>query len=239
PPSQSYRSSSCAPPVHQPEQHQPVYRPPLRPLPSQSYRPSSPPEPPKHEDDIQEDQLNEHYLVLRAHANKEQDEMERCLNESHEAHRREDHAAAKDLLKQGKIHKQKMEQLNTEASNRIYHENNRDCRPGEIDLHRLRVKEAIARTDAALEEAKRRGYSKIRIIVGKGLHSEGGEAKVRPAIKGLMRKYQLVAKFDRSNSGVLVVKLNESPGPTRHRQPLGNSNRRSRRRRRQASNIGT
>ncbi len=39
-------------------------------------------------------------------------------------------------------------------------------KPGEIDLHGLYVKEAIAYTDAALEEAKLRGDSEIRLIVG-------------------------------------------------------------------------
>ncbi len=46
--------------------------------------------------------------------------MERCFNESREAHSRGEGAAAKDLSKQGKIHKQKMEQLNKEASDLIY-----------------------------------------------------------------------------------------------------------------------
>jgi DNA-nicking Smr family endonuclease len=163
--------------------------------------------------------------------------MARCKSESQDAYNRGDHAAAKDLSKQGKNHKQKMEQLNKDASDWIYHENNRDCRPGEIDLHRLRVKEAIARTDTALEEAKRRGDSEIRLIVGKGLHSEGGAAKVRPAIKGLMRKYKLVAEFDPSNSGVLVVELNGCP-PVRHRHHLGISHRRSSGRSRRTGNIG-
>ncbi|SJL10230.1 uncharacterized protein ARMOST_13614 [Armillaria ostoyae] len=110
-----------------------------------------------------------------------------------------------------------MEQLNKEASNWIYLENNRNRKPGEIDLHGLYVKEAIAYTDTALEEAKLRSDSEIRLIVCKGLHSEGGAAKVGPAIKNLMRKYQLVAEFDPSNSGVLVVKLNGLT-LTRHRQ---------------------
>ena len=41
-----------------------------------------------------------------------------------------------------------------------------DRNPGEIDLHGLYVKEAIAYTDAALKEAKLRGDSEIRLIVG-------------------------------------------------------------------------
>ncbi len=39
-------------------------------------------------------------------------------------------------------------------------------KPGEIDLHGLYVKEAIAFTDAALEAAKLRGDSEMRLIVG-------------------------------------------------------------------------
>ncbi|SJL06961.1 uncharacterized protein ARMOST_10303 [Armillaria ostoyae] len=168
PPSQSYQLLPYTPPVHQLEQHRPVYQPlpllPPPPPPSQSYRsspprPPSPHGPPKHEDINQQDGLH-------ARTNKEGDEMARCFIESREAYSRGDRAAAKVLSKQGKDHKQKMEQLNKEASNRIYLEKNRDRKPGEIDLHGLYVKEAIAYTDAALEEAKLRGDSEIRLIAG-------------------------------------------------------------------------
>ncbi|PBK81208.1 DUF1771-domain-containing protein [Armillaria gallica] len=242
PPSQSYQSSPYTPPAHQPEQRQPVFQlPPYRLPLSQSYQssPHRPPSPhglPTHEDDNQQDQLNEYDGSLRARAKKEGDEMARCFIESREAYIRGNRAAAKVLSKQGKIHKQKMEQLNKEASSWIYLEKNRHSKPGEIDLHGLYVKEAIAYTDAALEEAKLRGDSEIRLIVGKGLHCESGEAKLGPAIKGLMRKY-LPAEFDPSNSGVLVVGLN-GDAPIRHRHHLNISHRRSRRHRRRAGNIG-
>ncbi|KAK0219034.1 hypothetical protein IW262DRAFT_1073663 [Armillaria fumosa] len=234
-PSQSYRPSPYTPLLHQPEQHQPVYQPPPhQPPPSQSYQPSphrppSPHEPPKHKDDDQEDQPNKYYIGLRVRATKEGDEMGRCFRESREAHDRGDRAAAKVLSNQGKIHRQNMQQLNKEASNQIYLENNRGRNPREIDLHGLYVKEAIAHTDAAIEEAKLRDDSEIRLIVGKGLHSEDGEARVRPAIKSLMCKYQLVAEFDPSNSGVLIVKLNGCL-PNRHHH-------RSSGRKRRANNI--
>ncbi|SJK97397.1 uncharacterized protein ARMOST_00649 [Armillaria ostoyae] len=198
------------PPVHQPEHHQPV----SQPLPHQPSPPHYPPphRPQKYEDDNQKNQQNEYYIDLRARANKEGDEMARCFSESHEAYNRGDGAGAKELSNQGKKHQQKMEQLNKEASDWIFVENNRDSKPGEIDLHGLYVKEAIARTDIALEEAKRRGDSEIRLIVGKGLHSKGGAAKIRPAIEEVMRKHQLVAELDPSNSGVLVVEFNGARG---------------------------
>ncbi|KAK0212950.1 cytoplasmic protein [Desarmillaria ectypa] len=195
-------------PSKPPEQHQPVSQPPPhQPSPPPHY-PSSPHRPPKYEDDNQKNQQNEYYIDLRARANKEGDEMAKCFSESHEAYSRGDGAAAKELSNQGKKHQQKMEELNKEASDWIFIENNRDSEPGEIDLHGLYVKEAIARTDIALEEAKRRGNSEMRLIVGKGLHSRGGTAKIRPAIEKLMRKHQLVAELDPSNSGVLVVVFN-------------------------------
>jgi DNA-nicking Smr family endonuclease len=52
----------------------------------------------------------------------------------------------------------------------------------------LYVKEAIARTESAVQAAQSRGHQQIRIIVGKGLHSQGQTAKLKPAIEELMVK---------------------------------------------------
>ena len=41
-----------------------------------------------------------------------------------------------------------------------------DSQPGEIDLHGLYVKEAIARTEDALDNARRNGEHEIKLIVG-------------------------------------------------------------------------
>lgn len=45
-----------------------------------------------------------------------------------------------------------------------------DSKPGEIDLHGLYVREAIERTDRALQEAKQRGDSEVHLIVGPYSH---------------------------------------------------------------------
>ncbi|TEB38190.1 hypothetical protein FA13DRAFT_729249 [Coprinellus micaceus] len=100
-----------------------------------------------------------------------------------------------------------MEQVNKEASDWIFRENNRDSAEDEIDLHGLYVKEALARTEDALEDARRRGQGEVKLIVGKGLHSSSG-AKIKPAIEDLMKKYQLNAEIDPQNAGVLVVRMN-------------------------------
>jgi len=69
------------------------------------------------------------------------------------------------------------------------------------------VKEAIDYTDRAIEAAKRRGDTTLNVIVGKGLHSSGGVAELKPAIEALIQKHDLVAELDRDNAGVLIVQL--------------------------------
>lgn len=78
-----------------------------------------------------------------------------------------------------------------------------DKAAGEVDLHGLYVKEAIAYSEKALAEARRRGDSQIRLIVGmcispvrfqvlwplagQGTHSDGGISRLKPAIQEAMR----------------------------------------------------
>lgn len=67
-------------------------------------------------------------------------------------------------------------------------ENNKQSPVGTIDLHGLYVKEAIERTEAAIAEGQRSGQGELRVIVGKGIHSQGHVAKIKPAVQDLMQK---------------------------------------------------
>ncbi|KIK67073.1 hypothetical protein GYMLUDRAFT_92914 [Collybiopsis luxurians FD-317 M1] len=210
-------------PIYQPSPQQqapgyqpssPHHKPHHKPHHSKPHSPDHPqqqqisPSPPSHPHSPRPDTQHEsHYMDLRKRANEEGDAMARCFQQSHEAYASGDGAGAKELSNQGKAHQRKMEQLNKEASDWIFAENNKDNKPGEIDLHYLYVKEALEHTDRAIEDAKRRGDSEIRLIVGKGLHSQGGVAKIKPAIEDLMQKHQLVAELDPHNAGVLIVQL--------------------------------
>ncbi|THU95374.1 DUF1771-domain-containing protein [Dendrothele bispora CBS 962.96] len=210
---QPYPSAAQQHPQRPPQQHQqylPQEQRPPQHHPQQHHSSSPKPHSPRHdyEDPNQVNQHNPHYLSLRARANEEGDKMAKCFQESHEAYSNGDGAGAKELSNQGKAHQRKMEELNKEASEWIFIENNKDSKPGEIDLHGLYVKEAIMHTDRALEEAKQRGDSEVHLIVGKGLHSTGGKAKIKPAIEELMEKHQLIAELDPNNAGVLIVELN-------------------------------
>ncbi|KAJ3881859.1 hypothetical protein F5879DRAFT_796715 [Lentinula edodes] len=217
-PSQQQQQQQWHPQQQQPQyptvqQPTPVY-PPTQPLSQQPHpkptRPQQHPSPYPHSprpDPNQVNQHDSHYTDLRKRANEEGDAMAQCFQESHDAYARGDGAGAKDLSNQGKDHQRKMEQLNKQASDWIYFASIQDSKPGEIDLHGLYVKEAIERTDYAIQDAKRRGDTEVHLIVGKGLHSSGGVAKIKPAIEELMQKHQLVAELDPNNAGVLLVQL--------------------------------
>ncbi|KAI0785586.1 DUF1771-domain-containing protein [Abortiporus biennis] len=210
-PEYAYPPKQQQPAYHErprPSQQEQVNRPPThkpKPKPKPSHKAPSPG--PGRLDQNQINQHNEEYMALRAKANEEGDEMSRCFEEAHQAYSSGDGAKAKELSNEGKRHQAEMERLNRKASEWIYIENNKDSNPGEIDLHGLYVKEALSFTERAIEDARRRGDSEVHLIVGKGLHSNGGRAKIRPAIEELMQKERLIAEIDPNNAGVLIVSL--------------------------------
>ncbi|KAG2148594.1 hypothetical protein BD769DRAFT_1345237, partial [Suillus cothurnatus] len=157
-------------------------------------------------DQNQGNQQNEHYTSLRAKANQEGDAMAKCFQQSHEAYSRREGALAKELSEKGKKHERTMEALNAEASAWIFR-GMLSFKPGELDLHGLYVKEAISYSDKAIKEARQRGDSQIRLIVGKGLHSNGHVAKIKPALEDLMKQLNLPVEVDPQNTGVLIVQL--------------------------------
>jgi len=147
--------------------------------------------------------------------------MARAFEESHAAYARRDGAGAKELSNQGKAHQKEMERLNAEASAWIFRENNLDSQPGEVDLHGLYVKEAIACTDECISEARARGDKEVRLIVGKGIHSPNHAAKLKPAIEELILKHNLTAALDPDNAGVLIVRLGGDDADERARDRGG------------------
>ena len=54
----------------------------------------------------------------------------------------------------------------------------------EVDLHGLRVREALNALEAAIREAQARGERRLRIVCGKGLGSPGGVGVLREAVAG-------------------------------------------------------
>ncbi|KAH9061247.1 hypothetical protein EDB87DRAFT_1610768 [Lactarius vividus] len=101
-----------------------------------------------------------------------------------------------------------MKELDKRAAKIFFRENNKNRRDGgKIDLHGLHVDEALQFAEDQLQTARSRGDEVVRFIVGKGLHSDAGEAKIRPALEKAFTKRGLIHSLDPYNAGVLIVQL--------------------------------
>ncbi|KAF8757170.1 hypothetical protein RHS01_04003 [Rhizoctonia solani] len=100
-------------------------------------------------DDNAQAQANPHYQELRSRAREEGDAMARAFDASQEAYQSGDGAKAKELSNEGRDTKPKWSEVNLDSA------------PDELDLHGLYVKEAIERTEAAVEAAQSRGMNKF------------------------------------------------------------------------------
>ncbi|POY72362.1 hypothetical protein BMF94_4665 [Rhodotorula taiwanensis] len=150
---------------------------------------------------------NAHYVSLRNKAIQERDLMGQAFTASKQAYAAGDGEEAHNLSMQGKQHQRNKDQLNAEAAQWIFNENNKVQPPGSVDLHGLYVQEAIEYTERAIKDGRARGFPELRIIVGKGNHSPSHVAKIKPAISSLMQREHLTAHLDQHNAGVLVVQL--------------------------------
>ena len=81
-----------------------------------------------------------------------------------------------------------------------------------LDLHSYTLEEAIVITKSFLDSSKKKGLRKVLIITGKGLHSAGGEAVLRPTILNIANNHPNVRevstpKAAEGGSGALMVIL--------------------------------
>lgn len=80
----------------------------------------------------------------------------------------------------------------------------------EIDLHGLTRAEACDSLLNFLENAKNNKYSRVRIITGKGLHSENGQGVLSGYIRNLLERENLNysdAKIYDGGSGAIDVQI--------------------------------
>ncbi|MCK5490469.1 MAG: Smr/MutS family protein [Candidatus Pacebacteria bacterium] len=80
----------------------------------------------------------------------------------------------------------------------------------ELDLHGLTREEARSEVLDFLNEAKRSGNSKVRIITGKGLHSENSRGVLKEHIESILEGEGLEfcdAKISEGGSGALNVTI--------------------------------
>ncbi|KAG1900678.1 uncharacterized protein F5891DRAFT_303905 [Suillus fuscotomentosus] len=143
---------------------------------------------------------------LRLKAVQEGNRMGKYFKERNEAKARNDQQRIKELTQKGEAHRANMMLLDKEASAKIFQENNQNRR-NEVDLHGLYVAEAKTYFDTSVQEAWDRGESSLRVIVGKGNHSDNNVPKIKPAIQAHAESLGLSIEVDPRNEGCLIVSL--------------------------------
>lgn len=148
------------------------------------------------------------YDRLRDLAREEHSKQQRCFDRAHQAYENGDGAGAHELSEEGKMHKQKMEQYNKQASDYIFRENNAPGRVAEdaIDLHGQFVEEAEDILEMRIRAAQSQGQTHLHVIVGKGNHSANHVGKIKPRVERLCRELGLQYHTE-ENAGRIYVNL--------------------------------
>ncbi|PVH15037.1 uncharacterized protein CXQ87_005316 [Candidozyma duobushaemuli] len=152
------------------------------------------------------------YKNLRDKADQMYEKRKKLSNQSQQAYQNGDKQKAHELSEESKKILAQAENYNRQAAEYVFRENNADSAEDEIDLHGLYVKEAEWIMQKRLSECIRTYQSHLRVIVGKGLHSANGIAKLKPAIEQLCQESGLKHYIDPKNTGVMVIDLANSQG---------------------------
>jgi len=135
-----------------------------------------------------------------------QDHQE-ALKRANRTYKNGDYAAAARHKRDVREIQSSMELLNKMAAEVTFIKKNKGRTDGMVDLHGLHVEEALGYAKLELDtESGALGDDKVvRFIVGKGLHTKDGKAKIRPALENLCETRGFKHHLDPKNAGILVV----------------------------------
>lgn len=151
---------------------------------------------------------------LRELADNAYKKRQQLAQQSQQAYKQGDGGKAHQLSEQAKVQAKVAEQYNRQAAEYVFTENNADSGSDEIDLHGLYVKEAQWILQKRIAAGVKNGEGALKVIVGKGLHSANGVAKIKPAVEELCDQAHLRNYIDQKNAGVLVVELQGAQIPS-------------------------
>lgn len=150
---------------------------------------------------------DEEYQRLRKKAEEAYKKREQLSHESQTAYQRGDKKLAHELSERSKAQLKIAEDFNMQAAEYVFVENNADSSSNEIDLHGLYVKEALFILQKRIKFAIKHNEPQLNVIVGKGLHSQNGIAKLKPSIEEFCAQHGISNHLEKGNSGVLVLEL--------------------------------
>lgn len=151
------------------------------------------------------------YDDYRAEAFLHQQKRMECYSKAKEAYRMGKKNVATFYAQQGSLHEQKMKEANHLAAVEIFEKVNASLLPQNVlDLHGLHVDEAIEHLTTVLqqktEEFKQNGGKPyLSVITGRGNHSQGGVARIKPAVIKYLTSHNF--RFSEIKPGCLKVML--------------------------------
>ncbi|KAM6150123.1 NEDD4-binding protein 2 [Erethizon dorsatum] len=151
------------------------------------------------------------YDDYRAEAFLHQQRRTECYSKAKEAYRMGKKHVATFYAQQGSLHERKMKEANHLAAVEIFEKVNASLLPQNVlDLHGLHVDEAIKHLMTVLqqktEEFKQNGGKPyLSVITGRGNHSQGGVARVKPAVIKYLTSHSF--RFSEIKPGCLKVML--------------------------------
>ncbi|KAK7692476.1 hypothetical protein QCA50_004101 [Cerrena zonata] len=152
--------------------------------------------------------------TLRKEAHAKEKERDELREKMHEARRNGNHFEALKYQVDLDEAQASAQKLHSQARRRFYHAHNQNREPQEIDVHRLNVTEAMVAVKTALRDAYVNGAPTLRIIVGKGKHSNNKIPVLKNAVITNLQREHIEAEPDRTNTGVLIVTLPGQTGPS-------------------------
>ncbi|KAH8116471.1 hypothetical protein DFH11DRAFT_1725250 [Phellopilus nigrolimitatus] len=144
---------------------------------------------------------------------------DREFQRAREAYTSGDKAFAKKLKDTAVQHRDSMKNYHRMAAAEIFNHHNPEyhSKPtsrDRIDLHHLHVNEAIEFVEKHIELCRAGGIRAADLICGRGNHSAGGVAKLRPAILSyLATQRDVVVDTHETNPGRIVVRFADSWKP--------------------------
>lgn len=170
----------------------------------------------KEEDDVLSEIFQEYeypqYDDLRAEAFHHQQKRQECLKKAGEAYHMGMKSVAAFYAHQGRLHEQKMKEANHAAAAQIFEKVNTSLLPlNVLDLHGLHVDEAVNQLSRVLQEKceeyqQTGGKPYLCVITGRGSHSQGGVARIKPAAIRYLTSHNF--RFAEIKPGCLKVMLN-------------------------------
>lgn len=156
---------------------------------------------------------DQEYVTFRKKAQDAYNKRAELSQKSQNAYKQGDKQKAHELSVEANKQLAIAEQFNAKAAEFVFIENNKDSDDNDIDLHGLYVKEAEYILKQRIISGINKHQPTIDCIVGKGLHSKNGVAKLKPAVEQLCNDANLRCWVDKKNSGVLHIDIQNAQIP--------------------------